>query len=148
MLKNVPPLITPDLLEILAAMGHGDELVLADRNFPATSVAAHTVSGKLVQLRGVDTTAAATAILKLLPLDSFVEAPVVRMAPVGESHVDFEVHQDMQRTVNAAEGRAIAIEALERFDFYEAAKNAFAVVATGEDRPYGCFILKKGVIFD
>ena len=148
MLKNISPLMTPDLLQILAEMGHGDDLVLADRNFPAASVAAETISGKLVQLTGVDTGEAAKAILSLLPLDSFVEAPVRRMAPTDDPQATFEVHEDMQRIVDAAEGRHVTIEAVERFAFYEAAKQAFAVVRTAESRPYGCFIFKKGVIFD
>ncbi|ORE92303.1 RbsD/FucU domain-containing protein [Aurantimonas sp. 22II-16-19i] len=148
MLKTIPPLVTPELLQILAAMGHGDELVLVDRNFPAASVAAETVTGVLVQLSGVGTNEAATAILSLLPLDSFVEAPLRYMAPEGEPEADFEVHRDMQAIADAAEGRAVVMEAVERFDFYEEAKGAHAVVRTGESRPYGCFIFKKGVIFD
>ncbi|MBO0903666.1 RbsD/FucU family protein [Jiella sonneratiae] len=148
MLKGIPPLVTPELLALLAAMGHGDELVLADRNFPAVSVAAATVSGELVQLTGVDCNAAAEAILSLLPLDGFVPAPVKRMAPEGEPQTEFEVHRDMQRIVDAAEGRSVTIEAVERFAFYAAARQAFAVVRTSESRPYGCFIFKKGVIFD
>ena len=148
MLKTIPPLVTPELLQVLAAMGHGAELVLVDRNFPAASVAAETVSGVLVQLPGVGTNEAATAILSLLPLDSFVDAPVRYMAPEGEPGADFEVHRDMQTIADAAEGHAVVMEAVERFDFYEAAKSAHAVVRTGESRPYGCFIFKKGVIFD
>ncbi len=148
MLKGIPPLVTPELLEILASMGHGDDLVLADRNFPAAAVAAETVTGRLVQLSSVGSNEAAAAILSLLPLDSFVDAPVRRMAPTDDPTAEFEVHLDMHAIVDAAEGRSVAIEAVERFAFYEAAKSAFAVVRTGESRPYGCFIFKKGVIFD
>ncbi|MBP0617387.1 RbsD/FucU family protein [Jiella mangrovi] len=148
MLKTISPLITPELLQILAAMGHGDELVLADRNFPAASVAAETVTGVLVQMTGVGTTEAAEAILSLMPLDTFVDAPVRHMAPEGEPEAEFAVHRDMQAIVDAAEGREVAIEAVERFDFYDEAKTAYAVVRTGETRPYGCFIFKKGVIAD
>ncbi|NDW04606.1 RbsD/FucU family protein [Jiella pacifica] len=148
MLKTIPPLVTPELLQILAAMGHGDEIVLVDRNFPAASVAAETVTGTLVQLTGVGTNEAARAILSLLPLDGFVEAPVRYMAPEGEPEADFEVHRDMQEIVDAAEGRSVTMEAVERFDFYDEAKTTYAVVRTAESRPYGCFILKKGVIFD
>ncbi|WAP70826.1 RbsD/FucU family protein [Jiella pelagia] len=148
MLKGIPSLVTPELLEILAAMGHGDDLVLADRNFPAASVAAETTTGRLVQLTGVGSNDAATAILSLLPLDGFVEAPVRRMAPTDDPTAEFDVHLDMQAIVDAAEERSVTIEAVERFAFYEAAKTAFAVVRTSESRPYGCFIFKKGVIFD
>ena len=148
MLKTIHPLIGSELLAILAEMGHGDDLVIADRNFPAESVASSTVSGQCVQLAGVDTTEAARAILTLLPLDSFVDAPVRRMAVVGEPDAVLEVHSAMQEVIDAAEGHAVTIEAVERFAFYEAARDAYAVVQTSEARPYGCFILKKGVIFD
>lgn len=148
MLKTIPPMIGSELLAILAEMGHGDELVLADRNFPAVSTAEATVSGQLVVLAGVNTTEAARAILTLLPLDDFVDAPVRRMAVVGDHEAVLEVHSDMQAVIDAAEGKPVTIEKLERFAFYEAARNAYAVVQTTENRPYGCFILKKGVVFD
>ena len=148
MLKGLDPLLDAELLYLLAAMGHGDDLALVDRNFPADSVARATVSGQLVRQDGVDTTAMARAILSLFPLDSFVEAPVQRMEVVGEPGTLLEVHEDMQRVANQAEGREVTMASLERFAFYEAAKGAYAVVATAEARPYGCFILKKGVVFD
>jgi L-fucose mutarotase len=148
MLKTIPPVITAELLTILAEMGHGDDLVIADRNFPAVSVAASTTSGVCVQLAGVDTTEAARAILTLFPLDGFVPAPVRRMAVVDDQDAVLDVHAAMQEVVDAAEGHPIAIEAVERFAFYEAAKRAYAVVRTTEARPYGCFIFKKGVVFD
>ncbi|BDA82618.1 hypothetical protein Sa4125_01600 [Aureimonas sp. SA4125] len=148
MLKTIHPLIGSELLAILAEMGHGDDLVIADRNFPAESVAAATVTGQCVHLAGVDTTEAARAILTLLPLDSFVDAPVRRMAVVGEPESVLDVHSAMQAVVDAAEGKAVTIEPVERFAFYDAARDAYAVVQTSEARPYGCFIFKKGVIFD
>ena len=148
MLKTIPPIIGSELLAILAEMGHGDELVLADRNFPAVSTARATVSGKLVQLAGVDTTEAARAILTLLPLDSFVDQPVRRMAVVGDHEAVLEVHSAMQDVIDAAEGKPVVMEKVERFAFYEAARKAYAVVQTTESRPYGCFLLKKGVVFD
>ena len=148
MLKTIPPIIGPDLLAILAEMGHGDDLALVDRNFPAASTAEDTVSGRLVTLAGVDTTEAARQILRLLPLDSFVVAPVRRMAVVDDPDAELDVHRDMQAVCDAAEGRAIRIEAVERFAFYAAAREAYAVVRTTEARPYGCFLFKKGVIFD
>ena len=148
MLKKIPPLITAELLTILAEMGHGDDLVLVDRNFPGVSVAASTVSGQCIQLAGINTTEAAKAILELFPVDTFVDVPVKRMAVVGEPDAILDVHSDMQRTLDTAEGRPITVEAIERHAFYEAASRAFAVVQTTEARPYGCFILKKGVVFD
>lgn len=148
MLKNIPPIVTAELLTILAEMGHGDDLVLVDRNYPAESTAAETVTGTCVQLSGVGTTEAAKAILSLLPLDSYVDAPVRLMAVVGDPDATPDVHREMQEVVNAAEGKAITIERVERFAFYDAAKSAYAVVRTSEARPHGCFIFKKGVIFD
>ncbi|QOG05326.1 hypothetical protein IGS74_11860 [Aureimonas sp. OT7] len=148
MLKLIPPLISPELLLTLAEMGHGDDLVIADRNFPAESVAASTVTGRCIRLSNVDTTQAAREILKLYPLDSFVEAPVRRMGVVDDFSAVLEVHTDMQRVIDEAEGKPIRMETVERFAFYEAAARAYAVVRTTEARPYGCFILKKGVIFD
>ncbi|WP_279481741.1 RbsD/FucU family protein [Aureimonas sp. SK2] len=148
MLKNIPPIITAELLTILAEMGHGDDLVLVDRNYPAESTAAETVTGTCVQLSGVGTTEAARAILSLFPLDSYVEAPVRLMAVVGDPDAVPAVHAEMQEVVDQAEGKAIAIERVERFAFYDAAKTAYAVVRTSEARPHGCFIFKKGVIFD
>lgn len=148
MLKTISPLITSELLTILAEMGHGDDLVLVDRNYPAQSTAAETVTGDCIQLSGVGTTDAARAILSLLPLDSYVDAPVRLMAVVGDPEGYPDVHREMQAVVDEAEGRSVTIERVERYAFYEAAKTAYAVVRTSEARPHGCFIFKKGVIFD
>ncbi|WP_062203401.1 RbsD/FucU family protein [Aureimonas sp. AU12] len=148
MLKTISPLISADLLSILAEMGHGDDLVLVDRNYPAESTAAETVTGVCLQMAGVGTTEAARAILSLLPLDSYVDAPVRLMQVVGDPTAVPDVHREMQEVVDAAEGRTVTIEGVDRFAFYEAAKTAYAVVRTSEARPHGCFIFKKGVIFD
>lgn len=148
MLKTIHPLLNSELLRILAEMGHGDDLVISDRNFPARSVAAETVSGCCIELAGVDTTEAARAILTLLPLDTFVDAPVRHMQVVNEPDTVLPVHGAMQGVIDEAEGRRVAMQSLERFAFYAAARAAYAVVRTTETRPYGCFILKKGVVFD
>ena len=92
MLKGIPPILTPDLIRILDEMGHGDELVLADRNFPAASVAAETVTGELIQLKGVDDTEAAEAIFALMPIDSYVDEPIRRMEMDGEPDTILEAH--------------------------------------------------------
>jgi L-fucose mutarotase len=141
MLKGLDPLLGPDLLQVLAAMGHGDELVIADGNFPATSLAR-----RLVRLDGVDAPRALRAILSLLPLDTFTPRPAAVMAVVGDPGVVPEPVRDFQAIVDAAAGRAVPLEALERFAFYERARAAFAVVATGERRPYGNILLVKGVV--
>ena len=147
MLKNIDPILSPDLLRVLAAMGHGDDLVVVDANFPADSVARQTIVGKLVRLDGVDAVQAVRAILSVFPLDSFVEAPARRMEIVGAPNEIPEVQQDVQREIDDAEGQALPMASVERFAFYEEAKKAYAVVATTEGRAYGCFLLKKGVIF-
>jgi L-fucose mutarotase len=141
MLKGLDPLLTPELLHALAAMGHGDELALVDRNFPAAATAQ-----RLVQLPAADTAAAARAILSLLPLDTFVEEPVVRMQVVGDPEEVTPVQQELARLAAEVEGRPIAMGSAERYAFYERARGAFVTVATGETAPYGCFLLRKGVI--
>ena len=146
MLKNLHPLLNADVLYALRAMGHGDELVLCDANFPADSVARQTVLGKVLRIDGVDTTQAARAILSVLPLDNAVEQPVRRMEVMGEPELIPPVQQELQREVNLAEGRIRPLGSIERFAFYEAAKQAYCVIATGERRFYGCFLLKKGVL--
>lgn len=142
MLKGIDPVLSADLLWILAAMGHGDDLALVDANHPAETIAAHTSSKRLVRLPGLTMERAARAILTLLPLDDFEPAPVRRMEVVGEPAKIPEV----QRLVQAEIGNAPKLVEIERFAFYEAAKKAFAVVQVGDPRPYGCFLLRKGVI--
>jgi len=146
MLKNIDPLLHADLLRALCAMGHGDELVLCDTNFPADAVARDTVSGQLLRLDGVDSARAARAILSVLPLDSFVETPALRMQVVGEPDTITPVQHEVQAEINHAEGRAWPMGSVERFAFYERARRAYCVVVSGETRFYGCFLLKKGVI--
>lgn len=143
MLKGIDPVVTPELLHVLASMGHGDEIVLVDRNFPAVSV-----GRRVVRLDGCDLPRAAQAVLSLLPVDTFVERPVAAMAMVDTPDVVPEVQKDVFELVEAAEGRAVGVERVERFAFYERARQAFAVVTTSEDRPYGCVVLVKGVVWD
>jgi L-fucose mutarotase len=146
MLKNIDPILNADVLYALRAMGHGDELVLCDTNFPAESVARDTVLGELLRIDGVDCPRAARAILSVLPLDSFVEAPVLRMEVVGNPDELPAVQSQVQAEIDRAEGRSWPMGSLERFAFYEKARDAFCVITTGERRFYGCFIFKKGVI--
>ena len=148
MLKGLDPLLGPELLWVLAAMGHGDELVVVDRNFPAQSVAMETPSGKLITLGGMDAPTSIGGILELMPLDSFVDAPLAWMDPVDQPGAILSVHADVLAACNKAEGREVRHRVIERHQFYAAAKKCFAVVQNSENRPYGCFILKKGVVFD
>ena len=141
MLKGLDPLLGPDLLHVLAAMGHGDEIVIADGNFPAA-----TLARRLVRLDGVDAPRALGAILTVLPLDTFVATPAKVMAVVGDPSAVPAPVREFQAIVDAAAGRSVPLEALERFAFYERARAAFAVVATGERRPYGNILLVKGVV--
>ena len=146
MLKNLDPLLTPDLLYVLRAMGHGDVLTLVDSNFPADSVAATTVHGEPIRLDGVGIPEAARAILSVFPLDSFIEAPLQYMQVVGEPDTKLEVHQDLHQIALEGTDRYWKMGSVERYDFYDQARKTYAVVATCERRPYGCFFLTKGVI--
>jgi len=145
MLKGIDPLLTPDLLKVLAEMGHGDEIVIADANFTAASLG----RGKpLIALSGAGVQRACEAILTLLPLDAMVARPVAYMqvsgTPAGyRSALQREVITAFEATGTVQPGQC---EAMERFAFYERVKNAFAIVHTGELQPYANFILKKGVI--
>ncbi len=147
MLKGIDPLLSPELLKLLAAMGHGDEIVLADANFTADSLAA----GKpLVRLPGIDMRRACRAVLSLLPLDAMVAQPVAYMQVGGR---EAPYRSALQRDVIgdlAALGYLLPeqCEPIERFAFYERVRGAFAIVHTGELQPWANFIFKKGVISD
>jgi L-fucose mutarotase len=146
MLKGIDPRLSAEIVHVLMLMGHGDDLVICDVNHPAATIAAETTYGRLVDMAGCDIPTAARAILTLMPLDSFVPAPVARMQVVGDASAQMPVFGRMQAVIDAADGRAVEMQALERFAFYEAAKRAFAIIRTADSGPYGCFILKKGVV--
>lgn len=146
MLKTLDPVLSADLLWILAAMGHGDDLALVDANHPAETIAAATTSGRLVRLPGLSMERAARAILSVLPIDDFEPEPLRRMLVVGDAAAIPAVQAAVQREIDAALGRPAPLAGIERFAFYEAARRAFAVVQVGDPRPYGCFLLRKGVI--
>jgi L-fucose mutarotase len=142
MLKTLSVLHTPELLHTLASMGHGDELALVDSNFPAVSVAR-----RLVRLDGADLPSALEACLQLFPLDTFVKEPAIRMMQVHAPDEIPEVQQICQRIIDESEGRHQKLAGISREAFYERARNAYAVVITGEARIYGCILIKKGVVF-
>jgi L-fucose mutarotase len=146
MLKSIDPILNADVLHALRAMGHGDDLVICDTNFPADAVARESVIGRLLRMDGVTAPRAARAILSLMPLDSFVEKPALRMEVVGKPGEIPQVQAELQAEIDRAEGRPWPMGSIERFAFYERAKKSYCVVQTGERRFYGCFILKKGVI--
>ena len=142
MLKGVDPLLSGELLRILDDMGHGDRLLLVDRNYPAAS------SGKpVVRLGEVSILRAATAILSVFPLDSFVAHPLERMEVEDDPARTTTTQDELLALASAAEGRPLEYGIVPRLDFYERASSAYAVVHTLDAAPYGCFILHKGVIF-
>jgi L-fucose mutarotase len=146
MLKGIDQRLSAEIVHALMLMGHGDDLVICDVNHPAASIAAKTTYGQLIDMAGCDIPTAATAILTLMPLDTFVPAPVTRMQVVGDPAVQMPIFSRMQAVINRAEGRTIQMQAVERFAFYAAAERAFCIIRTSDSGPYGCFILKKGVV--
>ncbi|MEI9995459.1 MAG: RbsD/FucU domain-containing protein [Rhizomicrobium sp.] len=140
MLKGLDPLLGPALLAVLRGMGHGDEIVVADANFPASST-----NKCVIRAEGTDAPRMVAAIVSVLPLDDFVPAAAFRMAVVDKPDDVPPVTAAFAQAL-AGGGYAGAIEAVERFAFYERARAAVAVIATGETRLYGNLILKKGVI--
>lgn len=146
MLKGIDPVLTADLLSTLAAMGHGDDLALVDANHPAETVAAATTRRRPVRLPGLTMERAARAILSVLPVDDFEPAPVRRMEVVGDPAAMPDVQRAVQAEIDRANGAPTPLVGIERFAFYAAAKKAFAVVQVGDPRPYGCFLIRKGVI--
>ncbi|MEZ5924456.1 MAG: RbsD/FucU family protein [Hyphomicrobiaceae bacterium] len=146
MLKGLDPLLNADVLYALRSMGHGDDLIIADTNFPSDSVARETVLGEVLRIDGVTAARAAKAILSVFPLDSFVPAPAGRMEVVGKPDEILPVQQEVQQEIDAAEGKSLPMAGIERFAFYDLARKAYCVIQTGERRFYGCFVFKKGVI--
>ena len=146
MLNGIDPLLMPDLLWVLASMGHGDDLAIVDANFPAHTVASETTSGELIALPGLSMAQAVKAILSLMPLDTFVEDPVRRMEKVGDPVTIPPIQREVGAVVEAVAGKPVPLVGIERYSFYEAAKDAYAVVQVGDLRPYGCFLIRKGVI--
>lgn len=146
MLKGLDARLNAEVLYVLRAMGHGDTLVLADTNFPADAIARQTVYGDLLRMDNLTSAQAAEAVLSVLPLDTFVDDFAARMEIVGNPTEVPPVQKEVQEAIDRAEGKPRKMVSIERFAFYEAAKEAYAVIQTGERRFYGCFIFRKGVI--
>ena len=146
MLKGLDNRLNADVLYALRAMGHGDTLVISDTNFPADSIARETVLGSLLRMENLTCAQAVEAVLSVFPLDTFVDDFAGRMEVVGDAARIEPVQAEVQLAIDAAEGRPRPMISIERFDFYDRAKTAYAVIQTGERRFYGCFILRKGVI--
>lgn len=146
MLKGLDPRLGADVLHALAAMGHGDTLILADMNFPAASVARHTVLGRPLSMENLGAGEAVEAVLSVLPLDTFVDDFAAWMEVVGEPGRVEPVMAEIQAAIDAAEGRPRPVVPVERFAFYDLARQSFAIIRTGERRFYGNVMLRKGVV--
>jgi L-fucose mutarotase len=146
MLKGIDHRLNADVLYVLRSMGHGDALVIADTNFPSDQVSRSTVYGDLLRMENLTAAQAVNAVLSVMPLDTFVDDFAGRMEVVGDPHGIPDVQKEVQAEIDRAEGRARPMIGIERFDFYDRAREAFAVIQTGERRFYGCFIFRKGVI--
>ncbi len=140
MLKGISPLISPELLKILASMGHGDEIVLSDAHFPAD-----TMNNNVIRADGLKIADLLEAILPLFELDSYVEYPLVMMAAVEGDTLDPAVENKYIKNIKISNPQISKIDRISRFDFYDRTKSAFAVVITGETAKYGNILLKKGV---
>ena len=141
MLKGLDPLLSPDLLQVLRAMGHGDDIVVVDANYPAESC-----GPPVVRLAGVSAPDAVRAILSVMPLDEFVPEAAWCMEVVGDPQAEQPIFDDFRSAIRLHEGERFGLARLERFAFYRRAAEAFAIVSTGERRLYGNLILKKGVV--
>jgi L-fucose mutarotase len=141
MLKNIPKILSPELVKTLMEMGHGDEIVIADGNFPC-----NTFGKRVVRCDGHGVTELLDAIMQLFPLDTYTEKPVMLMEVVPGDPVVPTIWEDYKAVINKYEPQNCKIEMIERFAFYERAKTAYAVVATGEEAIYANIILKKGVV--
>lgn len=146
MLKGIDHRLNAGVLGALRAMGHGDYIVVVDTNFPAASIAAGTVLGRLLTMENLTSAEATRAILSVYPLDTFVDDFAARMQVVDDADAIPDTQAEVQAEVDHAEGRSRPIPGVERFAFYALARGAYAVVQTGERRPYGCFMLRKGII--
>lgn len=141
MLRGLDPILSPDLLHALRAMGHGDDIVIADANYPA-----HSSGLPVIRLDGVSATDTLRAVLSVMPLDSFVPDPALTMQVVGKPDDVPPIVAEFQTIINAVADHRAGIATLERFAFYERAGGAYTVIQTGERRLYGNIIVKKGVV--
>lgn len=144
MLKGIPPIISPELLKALCEMGHGDELIIADGNFPCESIGKDAI---VVRADGNDAAEILDAVLQLIPLDRYTEKPVALMEVVkGDNCPEPEIWKTYETLLNKYESDHHDIEMTERFAFYERAKKAYLIIATGETAVYANVLLKKGVV--
>jgi len=141
MLIGIDPVLTPDLLRYLRAMGHGDELTITDANFPADSC-----SDRVERLAGVSATQALQAILSIMPLDSYVTTPARTMQVVGDPNAEPDIATEFQKIINETADNPARIKSIERHTFYEETRKSYCVIQTAESRLYGNIILSKGIV--
>ena len=146
MLKGIDPRLNAEVLFALRAMGHGDTLAIVDTNFPADSVAQHTALGDLLHMDNLTAGEVLEAVLSVMPLDTLIDDFAGRMEVVGNPEEIPPVQQEAQAAIDEAEGRPSPMFGIERFAFYDRARECYAVIRTGERRFYGNFILSKGVV--
>lgn len=146
MLKGIDQRLNADVLYVLRAMGHGVTLVLADCNFPSESISKSTAFGRPLAMENMSSANAASAVLSVLPLDTFVDDFALRMEVVGQKQEIPAVQNEVQTAIDHAEGLPRLMIGIDRYAFYDLAKQSFAVLRTGERRFYGGFIFRKGVI--
>ena len=149
MLKGINPLLNSDVLFALRAMGHGDDLILADMNFPAESIALQTTYGHLIRIDNTTAAEVAKAVLSIFPIDTFTDDSLARMELVDNPDEIPPVQSEVQHEIDQVFGTDCMerqMTPVERYAFYERAKKAFCVIQTGERRFYGCFAFRKGVI--
>ena len=147
MLLGIDERMTPDLLFCLARMGHGDEIALVDSNYPAASTAAHCIIHDPIQLTGLDAAEAADLITSVMPLDQFVPHCALRMEVDEQPDVVTEAHRAVWGVIEERMPEGAGTGSIERQAYYAHAQTCFAVVQCSEKRAFGCFILRKGVIF-
>lgn len=140
MLKNIPPILGPELLYTLRAMGHGDEIAIVDANYPGESA-----GPTLIRLDGLTATDVLDAVLTLMPLDTFVDEQAIGMEVVGDPKKREQTHKDFDKIIKKHEP-GMKLTLLERFAFYDRVEGAYAIIQTGERRLYGNVLLKKGII--
>ena len=143
MLKGIPKILSPELLKVLCEMGHSDRLVIADGNFPAESIGKNA---KVIRMDGHGACEVLEAVLKLFPLDTYVEKPVSLMQVTPGDNVETPIWGEYERIIKEQQGKVDVIGEIERFAFYEEAKKAYAIIATGEGALYANIMLQKGVV--
>ena len=139
-------MLNADVLGALRAMGHGDDLIIADTNFPSDSIARQTTLGRILRIDRATAAEVVEAVLSVMPLDTFVDDSAARIEVVGAPDEILPVQQEVQPIIDAAEGKSWPMIGIERYAFYERAKQAYCVIQTGERRFYGCFAFRKGVL--